>query len=186
MTHDAGPFEPLETTRLRLRCVEPRDAEGLSALMTPGISALVASWPIPFTSAMAYGRIQDARTAAFAGSALPCVIEGRADRALLGWIGVTRAEGRGSLGYWLGEEHQGRGLMQEAVPVVVAAAFRLLGVDAIEAAAQPGNAASLAVLRGCGMVLTGERTIFAPARNRDELCVVYEIARPRSTRDAPE
>lgn len=184
MARDAEPFEPLATARLRLRCVEERDARGLSALVTPGISALVASWPVPFTPAMAAERIRDARAAAFAGAALPCAIERRADSILLGWIGVVRAGDRGLLGYWLGEAHQGQGLMREAVPATIAASFRLLGVEVVEAAAQPGNAASIAVLRGCGMVPVGNRMIFAPARNRDEPCVVYETARPLSVAHA--
>lgn len=181
MDSDRDPFDAVETPRLRLRCVRPEDASPMSGLMTPAVSRWVASWPVPFTPGMAAERIAVARGAAAERRAFPCTIERRSDGALLGWIGVARdaaADRRASLGYWMGEGHHGHGYMREAAPAAVAAAFRWLGVDAIEAAAQPENTASFAVLRGCGMAPVGERVVFAPARRRDELCLVYEVARP--------
>lgn len=71
--------------------------------------------------------------------------------------------------------------MRELAPVAMAAGFELLDLDVIEAAAQPGNDASFAVMRACGMQLTGERLVYAPARNRNELCLVYEVQRPRTS-----
>lgn len=171
----------LGTERLRLRCVRPEDAAQISRLMTPAVSRWVASWPVPFTLTMAAERIAAAREAAEMGRLLPFVIERRFDGVLLGWISVTRDakdDRRGELSYWLGEEHHGCGYMREAAAVVVAAAFDRLGLEVIEAGAQPGNVDAFAVLRGCGMALTGGRTVFAPARGHDELCLFYEIARP--------
>lgn len=181
MDANADPFDPVKTARLKLRCVRPGDAARTSAMMTPAVSRWVASWPVPFTPEMAAERIAAARKAAEEGRALPFVVERRSDGALLGWVGVNRdamSNRRGVLGYWLGEEHHGYGYMREAVSAVVAAAFEKLNLDVIEAGAQPGNAASFAVLRGCGMTPAGERMVFAPARDRDELCLFYEAARP--------
>jgi ribosomal-protein-alanine N-acetyltransferase len=48
----------------------------------------------------------------------------------------------------------------------------------IEAGAQPGNTASFAIMRACGMRPVGERMIPVPARGRDELCHFYEVHRP--------
>jgi ribosomal-protein-alanine N-acetyltransferase len=73
------------------------------------------------------------------------------------------------VGYWLGEKHHGKGYMKELAPVALAAAFKLLDVEVIEAGAQPENTASLAVMRGCGREFTGERMVYAPARKREEL-----------------
>jgi len=177
----SGLFAPLGTERLRLRWVRPEDAAQVSMLMTPAVSRWVASWPVPFTPEMAAERIAAAREAAEKGSLLPFAIERRFDGVLLGWISVTRdaKDGRrGALGYWLGEEHHGYGYMREAAAVVVAAGFGRLGLEVIEAGAQPGNVAAFAVLRGCGMAPTGGRTVFAPARGQDELYLFYEAARP--------
>ena len=176
-------FGAVETARLRLRCVRLEDAVPVSGMMTAAVSRWVASWPVPFTSEMAVERITNARKAATDGRALPCAIERRSDGALVGWIGVTREtshERRAMLGYWLGEKHHGHGYMREAAPAAVQMAFQQLDLDVIEAAAQPENAASFAVLRGCGMAPVGERMIFAPSRSRDELCLLYEVARPKA------
>ena len=181
MDASSSLFAPLGTERLRLRCVRPDDAAQVSRLMTPAVSRWVASWPVPFTPEMAAERIAAARDAAGMGKLLPLAIERRFDGVLLGWISVTRDvkdDRRGALGYWLGEEHHGCGYMREAAAVVVAAGFSRLGLEVIEAGSQPGNVAAFAVLRGCGMAPTGGRTVFAPARGHDELCLFYEAARP--------
>lgn len=172
--------EGQRTARLSLRPPALADALALSALMTPAVSGWLASWPVPFTPAMATVRIAGAQRAAERGTALPFVVERRADGAVLGWIRVARdaIDGRrGSLGYWLGEAHQGQGYMREAAPVTVAAAFQLLGLEVVEGAARPGNAASLATLRACGMTPTGKRMVFAQTRNRAELCDLFAVAR---------
>ena len=55
--------------------------------------------------------------------------------------------------------------------------FRHFDVDTIEAGCLPDNAASLAVLRSLGMVQTGERVVFAPARQRDERVLYFAVRR---------
>ena len=173
-------FAALETERLRLRCVRASDAGAFAAMMTPGVGRRVASWPAPCTVAMAATRVAAARDGVAAGRGVTFGVERLSDGVLMGWIGVSRvgtAERRAMLGYWLGEAFQGQGYMREAAGVAVAAAFRMLGADVVAAAAQPDNAGSIAVLRGCGMRLVGEQMMFAEARQREELCVLYEVQR---------
>jgi len=168
------------TNRLTLRCVTASDALATSLLMTPNVSQWLASWPTPFTSAMASARINAMRELAFLGQVLPFAITARADGELLGWAIIERHDrdqGRASLGFWLGEAHQGKGYMREVAPILIAAGFRLLGVDVIEAGAQPANAGSFAVMAACGMRLIGDRMVHASARSRDELCRFYEVWR---------
>ena len=179
MTINPDALEPLRTARLSLRCVHPEDAADISRLMTPAVSQWVISWPAPFSPKMAADRIDDARSAAASGDMLPLVVKRLGDDILLGWLSVTRiAEGRGLLSYWLGENHHGRGYMREAVSVALPAAFRLLKLDVIAAAAQLRNERSLALMHSLGMKTLGEQMIFAPARSRDELCVVLELRQP--------
>ena len=149
--------------------------------MTPSVSRWVASWPYPFTVEMAEDRVGDASELNAAGKALLLAIERREDEALLGCIGVQRGRHdprRGGLGYWIGEPYQGQGYATEAAAGVLGPAFRLLDLDVIEACAQPENGASFAIMRRLGMKPAGERMVFAPARQREELCLVYEIVRP--------
>lgn len=120
---------------------------------------------------------------------MPCVVEGRSEGAVIGWVHVlcTRENPRrATMGYWTGEAHQGRGYMREAAAALASAAFGSMDIDAIEAGAQPGNAGSFAVMRALGMRPAGERMVFAPARGREELCLYRELPRPYGRRREEE
>ncbi|HYE49363.1 MAG TPA: GNAT family N-acetyltransferase [Azospirillaceae bacterium] len=176
------PIPPVRTARLLLRCVRPDDAPAVSALMTPGVSARVASWPSPMSLETAGEFIRRARVASERRRAVHYGIFPAGDEgaALMGWISVRAMDepaGLGALGYWMGEPHQGRGYTTEAARAVLGAAFLHLALDRIEAGAQVDNAASLAVLRRIGMRPTGERMVHAPSRGRDEPCLFFEIGR---------
>ena len=54
------------------------------------------------------------------------------------------------LGYRVFVPHAGRGYMTEALPLVLACAFRGLGLHRLEANIQPGNAPSIALVRRAG------------------------------------
>ena len=172
----------LRTGRLRLRPPRPEDAPALAALMTPGVSRWLASWPVPFTLELAEARIATVLDAMAQGDTICCVIEHQGE--IVGWIGAARLPGtdRAFFGYWLGEPWHGRGFMQEAAPAYVAALRARLALGSIEATCQPENRASARVLAACGLKRVGARTMHAPARNRDELVDVWERA---WTRDAP-
>jgi ribosomal-protein-alanine N-acetyltransferase len=174
------PFPRIETERLILRRLEIGDAAETSRMMTPDVARWLAAWPVPFTVAMSEQRIANAQRIGDDNSALVFAIESRASGLLLGWTGIHRTDDdpkRGTFGYWLGEEHQGQGYMREAAPAALRLAFDWLGLDVIQAAAQPGNAPSIAVLKSCGMGFVGERPVFAPARHQDEICAIYELNR---------
>ena len=61
-----------------------------------------------------------------------------------------RAAQYASLGYWMGRHYAGKGLMTEAVGVVIPFAFETLGLHRIHAAFLPGNMASRRVLEKNG------------------------------------
>lgn len=61
-----------------------------------------------------------------------------------------RAAQFANLGYWMGREHAGQGLMTEAVGLIVPYAFETLGLHRIHAAFLPQNAASRRVLEKNG------------------------------------
>ena len=174
------PFAPRLTNRLVLRCVRPEDAIPTSRLMSPEVSRWLASWPVPFTPAMAGERIDGLLRLAFRGDALPFAITSKGNGRLLGWATVTRNDPERSsaaMSFWLGEEHHGKGTMREAAPAILAAGFDLLRVDEIEAGAQVANIGSFAVMRSCGMSLAGDRHVHASARGQDELCRFYKALR---------
>lgn len=67
--------------------------------------------------------------------------------------GVTQS---GTIGYWMGAPHAGRGLMTEAVGVLVGWAFEKLKLHRIEAACLPENAPSIHLLEKVGFSLEGQ------------------------------
>ena len=61
----------------------------------------------------------------------------------------------GYLGYYAFAPHQGQGLMSEALDLSLRHAFARLGLHRVEANVQPGNAASIALVRRAGFRLEG-------------------------------
>lgn len=70
--------------------------------------------------------------------------------------GVFRS---GYLGYFAFAGHEGRGSMTRGLKLVAAHAFRTLGLHRLEANIQPGNTASIALVRRCGF----QREGYSPA-----------------------
>lgn len=177
---DADPFAPALTPRLLLRCPGLSDAAALAALMTERTSLRLASWPHPFTAALARERIAGVRDAAFGGRSVPLLLVRRADDALAGWFAASLAAENDQvalLTYWLGEAFHGGGLMREAAPAALDLALRHLAVTMVRAAVQADNDASLAVVRTLGMRALGPGRIWCPARNREEGCLWFELPR---------
>ncbi|MBC5765456.1 GNAT family N-acetyltransferase [Ramlibacter albus] len=59
------------------------------------------------------------------------------------------------LGYYAFAGFEGQGLMKEGLRAVVRDAFTRMKLHRLEANIQPGNAASIALARGCGFALEG-------------------------------
>ena len=171
----------LVTDRLVLRPLSLDDAGPTARLMTPGIARWTGSWTGENTAQDVADRILRQQQTEARGFALNRAAVLKATGELIGWMGVRRSDEqpeRGALGYWIGEAWFGQGYTREAVRVLVPHAFKVLDIAVMEAAAQTGNAASLAVLRGLGMRHMGQREEFATARGASDLCDWFELDRP--------
>ena len=152
------------------------DAPALAALMTPSISQWLGHWPVPFTSAMAEAKIGAALSAAARGGALTEVILN--DGVIAGWIGGGGPSGRAGFGYWLGEAHQGHGLLRALAPAWVARLQARLHPRTVWAATQPTNVGSRRVLAACGLQPVRVMWMDTPARARFEWVEVWERVWP--------
>jgi ribosomal-protein-alanine N-acetyltransferase len=78
----------------------------------------------------------------------------RSDLAIVGVINLSNiVRGffqSGYLGYYAFAGYEGQGYMKAGLSAVVRHAFKVLKLHRLEANIQPGNAASLAVVRACG------------------------------------
>jgi ribosomal-protein-alanine N-acetyltransferase len=93
------------------------------------------------------------------GLAYPWFVFDAASRDLLGGVtlaqvrrGVTQA---GTLGYWMGARHAGRGVMTEAVGLVAGFAFTTLRLHRLEASCLPENTRSIRLLEKVGFSREG-------------------------------
>jgi RimJ/RimL family protein N-acetyltransferase len=175
----------LTTGRLRMRLVEPADAAATARLMTLDVALRLSSWRHPMTVRQAAARISRARRAAAARESVDYAILTRAEGELLGWVGlavVSDQGGRARLGYWLGTPHQGRGYMSEAVAAALPAAVAFLRVEAVEAAVEETNAASVAILERLGMRRVGDRVEPMRWQGRAAHCVLFRLVFPQAGR----
>lgn len=173
----------LSTDRLTLRAFELDDAAELARNMTPAVTRWLASWPDPVTTSYATARIERARTGMRRGVSLFYALQRNADGRVIGGIGggVLAADpSRLEISYHLAEDCHGAGYMGEAVRTALPAIWRLMPVQAIEAGAQVGNAASFGVMKALGMTPTDERLVYSSARDRHEPTQFYEIRRPKT------
>jgi [ribosomal protein S5]-alanine N-acetyltransferase len=93
-----------------------------------------------------------------AGERLELAIVSNAEDRPLGITGLSdfsRRDGRAVIGTWLGRPHWGSGANRESKALVLAMAFRALGLIRVTALASPQNVRSIAALERLGFVHEG-------------------------------
>lgn len=151
------PFDRpvLDAPPLTLRRPEPRDSDAIVRICGDAeIAGRLARVPHPYGATDA---------AFFLDHVVPyewvwaITLDG--DDTLIGVVGLTPEDDPASaeLGYWLGREHWGRGIIPRAARAVVAYGFGTLGLSTITSGYFEGNPASGRVLTKLGFVETGRR-----------------------------
>ncbi|MGL4207446.1 MAG: GNAT family N-acetyltransferase [Aeromonadaceae bacterium] len=157
----------IETPRLRLRPFLPSDAERVRLLA--GDRAIADGCiliPHPYPQGLAERWIATHAAGWQSQSAAIFAITERSGGLLIGSISLLLREERqtdrrikliGTLGYWLGRDYWGAGLMSEAVASLLDFAFHELGVDCVEAEHTPSNPASGRVMEKNALRFIEER-----------------------------
>jgi len=84
----------------------------------------------------------------------------RSNGTLVGALELRHEEiGSGDLGYWIGAPHRGRGLMTEAIGLLVTHCFETMGLERLSWQAVAGNAASAIPVQRNGFVFEGTRRL---------------------------
>jgi RimJ/RimL family protein N-acetyltransferase len=172
----------LETRRLWLRWPAYSDAARLHEIASmEAVARPTATWPHPLPEGEALRRIEQARAANALGHSLVLALAEKATPdVLIGIIGVggdDSAPGIVTAGYMLGVQHQGYGLMTEAVRGMANVVFRYTSFGAIRGASGLTNAASRRVMEKAGFRRIGQLSHAAPARGSKIECDELELTR---------
>jgi len=155
--------------RVIVRPLHPGDQDEFIAAMRAS-RRLHGRWLSPPTTPEAFGQwLRRTREESFV-SLFACR---REDGAIVGYFNISQII-RGYLqsaflGYGAVAAYAGRGYMTEGLVLVLEHAFTDLGLHRLEANIQPGNEASIALVRRCGFVKEGfsERYLKINGRWRD-------------------
>ncbi|PLW75160.1 GNAT family N-acetyltransferase [Cohaesibacter celericrescens] len=139
-------------------------------------------WPADDLTPLGYRRRleqyqKDRRT----GRALPYLIFRRQDNRLIGGVNVSNIRRgicqSGSIGYWMGEDHAGRGEMSRALALLLPYLVDYQGLHRVEAACLPSNQASIAVLKKQGFQLEGKARSYLCINGRWEDHLLFSALR---------
>jgi ribosomal-protein-serine acetyltransferase len=171
-----------------LRLLEESDAEELYRLVDANRPYLAEWMPwaadqtLEGTAAFIHGALR--RLADKNGFELALVLDERIIGAA-GFAGVDWVARSTSIGYWLAEEHQGRGLMTRAVRALVDHAFGELELHRVEIRAAEGNRRSRAIPERLGFQEEGLLREAEHVGDRYLDLVVYGLLAPPSSRPDP-
>lgn len=141
-----------------LRLPEEDDADELDALIAANRDRLTPWMPWAATSnresVLDFIRMGRRQLADNDGLQTVITIEGRIAGAV-GVHGIDRIHRATSIGYWIGQEFEGRGAITAAVRAFTTQAFSGWGLNRMELRAATGNVRSRAVAERLGFVLEG-------------------------------
>ncbi len=158
----------LETERLWLRWPRLADAGALAKRAGDlEVSKQTATIPHPYNIADAEEFVRRARAENESGRGLVLALSFKKEpNDPIGVIGAHGSAFRGTayLGYWLGRDFWGQGLMTEAARGFVDLIYGVSSLGEIVCDSLPGNVASQRVQEKLGFTSLGENEIDAPAR----------------------
>lgn len=151
-------FPRLETERLVLREIVPADAEDLFRIFSD--EETMRYWSCrPYASVdQARRLIEDMSEATRGGAGIHWAITLRGAERLIGKCGYNewrKTHRRSDIGYIVAREHWGKGIISEALGVMLDYGFDHMNLHSVEAGVTPGNDASTRMLQRLGFRLEG-------------------------------
>lgn len=166
--------DKIETKRLNLRQIEPRDAKAFSKLGSDfDIARMTGSFPHPFPLLAAEFKVMDLCAQKRRGLAHPYAItlkDGPDDMIGIADLFKRRADALWEVGYWIGRPYWGQGFMTEACSALLAEANSALGHEDRIAGVFTDNPGSARVLEKLGFKRNGEQEqYFSMARLKNAM-----------------
>ncbi|PHS79602.1 MAG: NTP pyrophosphohydrolase [Rhodospirillaceae bacterium] len=147
----AVQVEALEAPRLHLRRLVDGDIDAIvHGCNNANVSRYTALIPYPYTLSDAREFLTGAMLDRNAHTRHVFGIETRIGGDLIGCIEINMGDGGDTFGYWLGEDHWGKGYITEAILEMQRFAFEIAGKAELCAAVNPKNPASARVLEKTG------------------------------------
>lgn len=188
---DLGDQPLIRTGRLTLRPLAATDAPAIRAgLDNYRVAKMLARVPQPYhledaedwLAAGTQGGWAFAVTRGGIGAILAPGVQaanGNVDDGLIGVVSIEWTESAGRrgwhIGYWLSEEHWGRGLMTEAVNAVLARFFSAHMGETLYSQAMADNPASLRIQGKLGFDVTGVSDLYSEARSAMVRTILTEV-----------
>ncbi len=150
-------FPTLETPNLRLRELVPADSPAILRIFGDPEVTRFYDFDTFNSIEQASDLIHRQAQRFERGEALRWGITQRADNMVIGTIGliVNQPSATGGLGYDLGRSYWRRGIMSEALAIVIRYAIRSVNLNRLQALVMPGNEASAKLLAKLGFTEEG-------------------------------
>lgn len=150
------PFPEITTDRLLLRQLRPTDAGSMFTFRSSEEAMKYIGRPLATTIddvRELMGRMEQALTDN-EGIVWMICLKDQPDTVIgtIGYHRIDKPNYRAEIGYMLHPAHHRKGLMQEALPAVIAYGFDAMKLHSIEAIVSPDNEASIGILLRNGFV----------------------------------
>jgi RimJ/RimL family protein N-acetyltransferase len=169
----------LEGEGVRLRAMTPADtARVVEACRDERTRHWLGDLPSPYDEEAAAKFIAGRTLPLATGKGLSWAVVDPVTDLLLGSIGLldlTEDLACGEIGYWTHPQARGRGVMTEAVALVLGHAFGGLGLRRVKAYAATGNAASERVLTANGLIERGVERLGALLETGRADSVLFDV-----------
>jgi ribosomal-protein-alanine N-acetyltransferase len=149
LTVNFTPFPQLVTDRIGLRQISQKDVNAVFSLRSDKRVMQFIDRPIAKTTEDAAELIQKIIDSLTTNDGITWGIALKNDPGLIGTIGfwrIIKEHWRAEIGYLLHPDFQGKGIMQEAMGLVLDYGFKKMNLHSIEANVNPVNAASIKLL----------------------------------------
>lgn len=149
------PFPVLKTERLVLRRVSEHDVNEILALRSNPETMKYIPRPLLKTIDDALGHYKMIDEAIENNTGINWAITLKENPKLLGIMGFYRIQPenyRAEIGYMILPEHQGKGIVTEAIETLLQYAFNEMKLHSVEAVIDPDNIASEKVLQKCNFI----------------------------------